>query len=354
MSGETWTRLDQHLRLRLADLPAKQFEDFFLHFLNAGVSLTIERHGGKLTRKVISASTYAGDGQDQKGIDLTARVEGGEEWCFQCKRHKKWTRAQTLAAIEEAKRYQAHHYFLVVACDPPAEVHDEMRKHPNWTLWNLDRICEEFRLDVPPANQPKCLFFLDPDEIKRFVPFASEALVSPEEFFSRFLGPEKLFRHDWKHVGRNAEMRELNAFVQSDRPKVLLLVSKGGDGKSRLLWEFTRDIEARMPGTQALFLNPHSRDDPTPVFAAGTTKHVLVIDDAHRVEQVPLDLLSLVRKDPAAKLVLATRPQGVEALAPKLFEVGLHESYQTLPLKQLKKADLKALAAEVRRKIDLS
>jgi hypothetical protein len=346
MSGETWTKLDQHLRLRLADLPAKQFEDFFLHFLNAGVSLTIERHGGKLTRKVISASTYSGEGQDQKGIDLTAEVEGGEEWCFQCKRHKKWTRAQTLAAIEKAKRYQAHHYFLVVACDPPAEVHDEMRKHPNWTLWNLGKICEEFRLKVPPASQPKCLFFLDPDEIKRFVPFASEALVSPEDFFSRFLGPEKLFRHDWKLVGREAEMRALDEFVQSDRPKVLLLVSKGGDGKSRLLWEFTRDIEARMPGTQALFLNPHSHDEPAFAVLTDATKRVVVIDDAHRVEQVPRELLALVRKDPAAKLVLATRPQGVEALASKLFEVGLHDSHQTFSLKKLKKADLKTLATE--------
>jgi hypothetical protein len=346
MSGEPWSTLDRHLRLRLADLPARQFEDFFLHFLNSGVSLTIVRHGRKLTRKVISATTYSGEGKEQKGIDLSVKVEGPEEWCFQCKRHKTWNRAQTLEAINAAKRYQAHHFFLVVACDPGADVHDEMRNHPNWMLWNLDTVCAEFRLSVPPTSQAKCLFFLDPAEIRRFVPFASEALVPPEEFFSRFLGPEKLFRHDWKLVGHEDELRALDEFVQGDHPKVLLLVSKGGDGKSRLLWEFTRDLHTRLPGTQALFLNPHSRDEPVFSLLTDATRRVVVVDDAHRVEQVPLELLSVVWKDPAAKLVMATRPQGVKALAPKLFEVGLQESPCILRLKKLKKPDVSALAAE--------
>ena len=346
MSGETWSHLDQHLRLRLANLPAKHFEDFFLHFLNAGVSLTIQRHGRGLTRKVISAITYAGEGKDQKGIDLKVTVEGPEEWCFQCKRHTQWTHSQTLRAIEEAKRYQAHHYFLVVACNPPAEVHDEMRNHPNWSFWNLDKICVEFRLRVLPTNQAKCLFFLDPSEIRGFVPFSTGALVAPEEFFSPFLGPEKLFRHDWKLVGHADEMRALDEFARDAQSKVLLLVSKGGDGKSRLLWEFTRDIQTRMPGAQALFLNPHSRDDPALAFLTDASRQLVVIDDAHRVDQVPLELLSLVRMNSAAKLVLATRPQGVEALVSKLFEAGLHDNYQTLPLKRLTKAEVQALAAE--------
>jgi len=330
----------------LAELPAKQFEDFFLHFLNAGVSLTIERHGRLLTRKVISATSYAGEGKDQRGIDLVARVDGGEEWCFQCKRHRKWNRAQTLAAIQKAKRYQAHHFFLVVACNPPAEVHDEMRQHPDWTLWNLDKICAEFRLRVPTTAQPKCLPFLDPSENKRFVPFSTEALVSPPEFFSRFLGSEKLFRHNWKLVGREEEMRSLDQFVQDEHGKVLLLVSKGGDGKSRLLWEFTRDIQDRIPGVQALFCNPQSRDDPAFAFLTDANKRIAVVDDAHRVEQVPLDLLSLVREDPAAKAVLATRPQGVEALVQKLFEAGLQNDYRVRPLTRLKKPETQALAAE--------
>src|SRR5438093_11687022 len=88
-----WKYLDSALRLRLAELDSKRFEDFFLHFLNSGVELTVQRKGKAVTRRVISAETYAaGSGKDQKGIDLRVIVEVGEVWCIQCKRHKKWTR----------------------------------------------------------------------------------------------------------------------------------------------------------------------------------------------------------------------------------------------------------------------
>src|SRR5471032_1317619 len=148
------SRLDQHLRLRLADLDAAEFERFFLRFLNSGVTLAIERTGQRVERRIIEANTYsAGTGRAQKGIDLIAKVEGGETWVFQCKRHKKWTVAQSQAAVKDAT-HPAQHYFLLVACDPHKDVQDEMDKHPNWSFWNLDRICAEFRLRVPAQLQP--------------------------------------------------------------------------------------------------------------------------------------------------------------------------------------------------------
>src|SRR5207237_4156392 len=79
--AEKWKHLDAHLRLRLADLDSRQFELFFLDFLGAGISLSIARHGSQVTRRVISATTYAaGSGRKQDGIDLHATVEGGEVW----------------------------------------------------------------------------------------------------------------------------------------------------------------------------------------------------------------------------------------------------------------------------------
>ena len=57
--AKKWQYLDAHLRLRLAFLDPRMFEEFFLHFLRAGISLTINRHGQKMTRRVISADRYA-------------------------------------------------------------------------------------------------------------------------------------------------------------------------------------------------------------------------------------------------------------------------------------------------------
>lgn len=349
--AEKWKYLDEHLRLRLADLPPRLFEEFFLHFLRAGISLTIKRNGQAVTKRVISADLYAaGSGRDQKGIDLRVEVEGGEVWAFQCKRHHKWTPDQTRKAIESAARFHAQHYFLVVACDPHEAVQNEMDKHPNWTFWNLSTICAEFRLRVPVAKQSQVLSFLPSQELKRFIPYTTEALIPPKKYFDRFLGNDKLFRHDWKLVGREREMKALHNFL-GETNVVQILNAKGGEGKSRLLWELCQTLPQEMPGTEVLILNPHRADDDFQfAFQGNPTSRVIVVDDAHRTEQVPLQLLALVSqdaKDRNCKIILATRPQGVEALSHKLFETGLSEKLAPqISLAPLKKSQAKTLATE--------
>lgn len=348
--SDKWEILDELLRPRLSDLDPATFERFLLHFLRAGIDLSIERNGQRVTKRVISAETYAAarhGGRIQKGIDLRVRVEGPEEWVFECKRHKKWDAGQTRKAIQKASsQYQAHHYFLVVACDPHEEVQDEMKKHPNWTFWNLDTICAELRLRVAPTKLPQVLFFLPPEELKRFAPFATEALIPPEKFFEPFLGADKLFRHDWTLVGGEKELNALFGFAAGPK-KVKVVSAKGGDGKSRLLRELCQKLAAESPETQVLFLNPHSRDELSFSFLGNPQRRLFIVDDAHRTEQVPLQLLSRVREDPSAKIVLATRPQGVEALLHKLFEAGLADNVPPpLTLPSLKRPDVKMLAAE--------
>jgi hypothetical protein len=346
VSGK-WKYLDEHLRLRLSEIEPQLFEKFFLHFLRAGVELTIERNGQQMTKHVISAETYAcGRGRRQKGIDLRAVVEGGEEWVFQCKRHKTWGPAQTRKAVAEASKYQANHYFLVVTCDPHEGVQDEMKKHPNWTFWNLDTICAEFRLRVNPSKHVEALFFLPPEELKRFVPSTTEALISPEKFFEPFLGADKPFRHDWKLVGREKELEALRSFV-SGAQKVQVVTAKGGDGKSRLLRGLCQKLAVESPDTQILFLNPHLRADLSFGFVGNPQRRLILVDDAHRTEQVPLQLLALAREDPNAKIVLAARPQGLEALFHKLYETGLADNMAPqLSLPALTRPHVRLLAAE--------
>src|SRR5437762_12013969 len=57
ITATAWRYLDLALRLRLADLDSKRFEDFFLRFLNSGVHLTVERNGKAVKRRVIRAET---------------------------------------------------------------------------------------------------------------------------------------------------------------------------------------------------------------------------------------------------------------------------------------------------------
>ncbi len=336
--------LDQHVRLRLADLDAAAFERFFLGFLNAGVSLVIERNGERAERRVIGANTYAaGSGRDQKGIDLVAKIEGGETWAFQCKRHKKWNVEQTKKAIADAT-YPAQHYFLLVACDPHKDVQDEVDRHPTWTFWNLDRIGDEFRQRVPRSRQPMVLSFLTPEELKRFAPYATDALVPAADYFAAIRKSAHSFHHHYPLVGRATEMARLKAFMGEADAKVLRISAKGGEGKSRLLWEFANVADGEAGSPEILFLNPHSTGDLTLALWDKDSPRIIVVDDAHRLERVSHELLGRVAEAPQTKLVLATRPQGNEALTERLREHGFTAEVMEVP--PLKSKDMVALAEE--------
>ena len=344
-STNSVSRLDQHLRLRLAELDDGGFERFFLHFLNSGISLTIERNGQPVERRIIEANTYAaGSGRKQKGIDLFAKVEGGETWVFQCKRRKSWNVSQTQQAITDAT-YPANHYFLLVACDPHKDVQDEMDKHPQWSFWNLDRICQEFRLRVPKHKQPPALYFLTPEELKRFAPYATDALVPAQDYFASIQRAGHSFHHNYPLVGRSHEMAQLDAFVRDAKAKVLKISGKGGEGKSRLLWELAKTVCGKAGSPEVLFLNPHSTGDLTLALWDKDTPRIVVVDDAHRIERVSHELLGRVREAEATKLVLATRPQGNEVLDERLREHGFPPP-QVLAVTPLRKKDMTVLAAE--------
>lgn len=339
------SRLDQHLRLRLGDLDDSAFERFFLGFLNAGISLAIDRKGERVERRVIEANTYAaGTGRAQKGIDLIAKIEGGETWVFQCKRHKTWTVSQTIKAVEKAT-HPAQHYFLLVACDPHKDVQDEMDKHANWSFWNLDRICQEFRLRVPVHKQPQILTFLAQEELKRFAPYATDALVPAEEYFASIQRSGHSFHHRYKFVGRREEMAQLEAFVADPAAKVLKISGKGGEGKSRLLWELASTVCKGPNAPEVLFLNPHSTGDLTLAIWDVDRPRIIVVDDAHRLERVTNELLGRIREGSATKLVLATRPQGNEALDERLRDHGFGHP-RRVEVTALKKKDMESLAVD--------
>ena len=339
------SRLDQHLRLRLADLDDAAFERFFLAFLNAGIALAINRKGERVERRVIEANTYAaGTGRAQKGIDLIAKMEGGETWVFQCKRHKKWSVPQTRTVVDKAT-HPAQHYFLLVACDPHKDVQDEMDEHEDWSFWNLDRICQEFRLRVPVHKQPQVLTFLAPEELKRFAPYATDVLISAPDYFASIQRAEHSFHHRYKFVGRKNELAQLKMFVKDPSTKVLKISGKGGEGKSRLLWELANTVCAGEGAPRVLFLNPHSTGDLTLALWDKDQPRIIVVDDAHRLERVSAELLSRVREASATKLVLSTRPQGDEALDERLRAHGLGK-VKLVEVTKFKKKEMEALAID--------
>lgn len=330
--------------IRLSELSPDDFELLLLHFLCSRPLLTVNRSGKPVSARVIEASTYARTGHSQQGIDIKATMEGGETWAFQCKRVRSWDDLKTKKAIIEAT-FAANHYVLVLACNPPGNVHHEIAKHANWTLWNLDTTCTEIRLRTPPESLPRILPFLSPDELKRFTPFASTALVSRDQFFAGRLGSEQLFRHDWDLVGRAEELAKLETLLKPDGRRGAVIYSKGGDGKSRLLLEFARIADRkRIP---VVFLNPNGSADALDFsFLRDDAQFVIVVDDAHRPDHRHLPLMRLVEQEKRARLLFATRPQGFEPLLARLIETGLREEFDEFALPPLRTPEIRRLAEQ--------
>src|SRR6266853_1587296 len=171
MSGQSRQLLTSDRLIRLHELTADELELLVLRFLRSRPLLTVSRGGKAVTARVVEATTYARGGRKQKGIDIHASMEGGETWVFQCKRVKSWNLSETKNAIADAT-FAANHYILVLTCNPPLDVHDEIGKHAKWTLWNLDTTCDEIRLRTPHEMLPRVLSPpLSHEEAKRFAPF---------------------------------------------------------------------------------------------------------------------------------------------------------------------------------------
>jgi hypothetical protein len=349
MENAMESHLDELFRLRLAQLPWEQFERFFLGYLNSGVSLSIRRNGRLLKRRVVSAAMYApGSGRRQDGIDLRLELEGREVWAVQCKRVKTWSVSQTKKAIERAADFAANHNFLAVACDTSADVQEEISKHDRWTLWDLDTICKDFGRLVPPAKRRDVLPFLSPTELKRFLPYDTNALITPEKFFERYIGADKPLRHDWPLVGREEEIAEMGNWNASGK-KVLVLTARGGEGKTRVVREFCARQVTADPGLEVLFLNPAREDDDFSLLLnTNATSRIIVVDDAHRAELVPLALLGLVQKEASTKIILASRPQGLDAVISLLINGGFGSLVtETMALPSFKKSEARNLAKAV-------
>lgn len=351
MIQEKWKRLGPYKQLLLGDkgLDGHLFERVMLGFLRSGIKLTIARNGARVTRQVLEARLYAGaSGQNQKGIDIEAEVSGGERWCFQCKRHQKWSLDQTKTAIRDVEeKFEAKHYFLLVTAPVQAEINDLIHEnHPNWTLWDLDTISTEIRLRTPPAMLPKILapLGLSAEEIKRFAPHSVSRFATPDEFFEPFLNAEKVFSHCVPLVGYQEPLKVFDRFLAGKKSKVLLLAAPGGSGKSKLLWEVCSRWRKRR-SLELLFLNPHSQDkDIDFAFLSDAKKRVIFIDDAHRIDSIPSALIDLAERHSNTKLIFASRPQGVGALKALLDRVGMSDGVLLESLPKLKGKETKELA----------
>lgn len=173
-------------------------------------------------------------------------------------------------------------------------------------------------------------------------------LVSYEEFFEPFLKKENYFNHTYSFVGRKDYIKYLNDFVLSDK-KIAIIHGRGGIGKSRVLLEFSRDFNGKKSEWDIKFLEHVAISNET-LPKIPSKKNIIVIDDAHKYKKNEIfPLLKILQKFPDYKLILTSRPYGLNYLKTTLNRIGFDPNeIEILPeIKKVDTDDLEKLAFEI-------
>jgi hypothetical protein len=133
--------------------------------------------------EVKNCHRYGKQGDFQRGIDIFADLDNGERWVFQCKRYKNYTKAQTQKAIHKAT-YTANQYILLLSCEATSEVRDEVDKHPNWDVWDVEDISLKVRELAPDIARRLVETHFSPEWRRAFLGLAGlTTFVSSADFF---------------------------------------------------------------------------------------------------------------------------------------------------------------------------
>ncbi len=259
------------------------------------------------------ATRNGSTGQKQYGVDVFLDGDG-ERVGIQCKRHRRFGRSDIQKAIAEVLP-EARITSGVIALSRRTASSDArlaMPDHPGWELWDgedLSRMVREL-----PRDQALTLVDTYFEGLRKdFLGVESPSpWLQPTEYDSALPGRLGVDR-DFPMVGRSGQLEKITNLV-AEHPKMVLLIGRGGMGKTRLLREFAladhgRPVRfaARGPiSPEAYALLPQGAP-------------ILVVDDAMDPE---IELVALVqgvlRERCDATIVLSVRPHLVAQLRERL------------------------------------
>jgi transcriptional regulator with XRE-family HTH domain len=313
------------------ELSSERFEDVCVEIIE-------HRHPGG------HASRFGGPGERQGGIDVL--VDGERGATGQAKRCDQFGPKAVEDAIKAVVDPAPINYLYLSRPIASVGARAEIKKHKNWELWDGEDLSRYVRNQM---SREEALRFVDAHFPNHRQPFLGISQPGPwfsvEEFYAAATGA-RLFTHDWSLVGRDTELAQLQADVNSGVDSITLLSGRGGIGKSRLLRSVAEAFEG--DGWWVRMLPADSLPDAAafelvPPQIAG----LLIIDDAHDRTDIGQIVARVRSRNPAVRLLIAYRPYGKAALGQQLRRAGVDLlSLPTVPLGDLTQEAATHLARE--------
>lgn len=309
----------------------ERFSDFFISLLHPGAK--VHRFGGT--------------GSKQDGLDIEAILEDGSNRTYQCKRHKEFGPAKVKAAIAAHTRKADKKVLLLTRIASP-QARTIIAAHKEWELWDKEDVSKRIR-QLPRVEQTRLVdIFFPGQRLALLGDTEAGPWMSVEDFFSAFLNKQRAFNHLWELVGREEEMLSLSKFIQEKAIRVVLLTGSGGLGKSRLLYQAITDYQNTKPAVLIKALSPTEELSTKHLENLGYGEKLLVIDDAHDREDLPLLFDYVANPKNCAKAILSLRSYGLQKVKLQAARLSLLDPrVAQVELKALKKEDSTKLALQV-------
>src|ERR1039458_9723811 len=336
------------------ELDDQSFEQFCTGLLDLHPTILCLRGGRAVSRCMIKADRLL-SGIEQAGADIRAVADQGEVWFLQCKHVKEFGPDDVSKAIELAEKGlpQADQFVLVTTCGLSLEARKRIDDLPKWLWWNTSHLTTLVsNLGAREGGINLVNRFFGPETARKIFPCSDQPLLSWQEFFPEDSSIEpKQFHHHTPFVSHDDALSRLESFADSGAGRALIVTAAGGQGKSRLLLELARHLEQKPDAPRVRFLNLSRRGltgEQSDFLAREEQKLLLIVDDAHRLDAAMEDVARATANAKSVRLLVATRPQALEALQSQLYKCGYAEKLEEpLRLRRWKPEDIHKLAEEV-------
>lgn len=290
---------------------------------------------------------FGGAGHKQDGLDIEAVLQNGTVRTYQCKRHKEFGAAKVEAAVKAHVRRSDKKVLLLTRIASP-QARDAMAAHPEWELWDKEDVAKRIR-QLPKSEQIRLVdIFFPGQRLALLGEVEAGPWMSVEDFFSAFLRKERAFNHLWQLVGRSEELVKLSDSICDKDRLVTLLTGSGGSGKSRLLYQALADFQNAKSGTLVKVLSATEELSAKHLENLGQGEKLLVVDDAHDRDDLPILFDYVANPKNSARAVLSLRTYGLERIRLQAAAVLLQPPYTSqVDLKPLSQKQSVELAAQV-------
>jgi transcriptional regulator with XRE-family HTH domain len=290
-------------------------------------------------------------GHRQGGIDIEARLACGDVYTFQCKRVQEFGPQKVHTAVAQDKVPAAKKFLLLSrVASPQSRV--AIREHASWDIWDRDDLSAKIRT-LPKIEQRRLVdIYFNRRRFDLLGEIEDGPWETTSEFFAPFGNSAALFNHVWKLVGRQKTASELRKALGNKSSRAVLLIGSGGVGKTRILKQVIEGYEAEHREINVRFLSRTSEITKTALEQLGSKPALIIVDDAHDRNDLPLLFRFIASTKVPNKVLLALRPYGLEHLKAQASEFALIGSptVTEVPLPALSLGEAEELGMQVLKK----